>query len=342
MSSNTVPGACSERLGANSLERRGKALHQPAWHWYRTCGLTIRSQLEIPELVAIDPHSGDPDGAEIVLGKVPQTLANGRELTPWLQTNDRQCLVGSPNIARYLIEDGKRITLDRRVQAQPKHNAADGDVRTYLLGTVLGALLHQRQWLPLHISAVKTASGIVAFTGASGAGKSTLTACLHYRLGLPLFSDDLAVLKPEDRTYLLYPGPPRLKLWSSALDALGLSKEGLVRDLAREDKFHLQQKDDLQSEPEPLDKLVILTRAEPGRSTDIRRIRGIEAYQAFMHSIYRPALCHLFFDQTAVHDFGGRILGAIEVYEYRRPWNLSELRPSLEKLVGTLSMEEVS
>ena len=333
-----MPGTKADRLGSKQFERRGKAGNCPKWHWYRTCGLTIRSQLEVPELAAIEPPPDDQDLVEIILGNVPSKLANGEEQTPWLQTNDRQCVIGSPNIARYLIEDGNLITVDRRFEPSSEYTATGGDIRTYLLGTVLGALLHQRQWLPLHISAVKTDRGVVAFTGPSGAGKSTLTACLHYWQGLPLITDDLAVLRPDDRSPLLYPGPPRLKLWTSALERLGLSKGGLVRDLAREDKFHLHQNLDFQSEPARLDKLVLLTRTEPGQATFVRRIRGIEAYRVFMHSIYRRALCHLFFNQARLHDFGGIVVSRIEVYEYRRPWDLTDLEREVRQLSKSLSL----
>jgi len=340
MSKIARQGAHAVQAGASREERRGKTATQPEWHWYRAFGLTIRSQLEVPELAAIHPRPEEPDVVDIRLGDVPRILPNGREATPWLQTSSRQCLVGCPNIARYLIEDGSSITVERRIQAPSEAVATDGDVRTYLLGTVLGALLHQRQWLPLHISAVKTAKGVVAFTGPSGAGKSTLTAYLHYRLKLPLVSDDIAVLKPEDSKPLLYPGPARLKLWTTALDALGLSRAGLVRDLTRENKFHISQNLDFQSEPVPLDKLVILTRTESGQPGFVRRIRGIEAYRVFMHTIYRPALCHLYFNQTRLHDFGGRLAGQIEVYEYCRPWGLSELEPSLSQLIEVLFVEK--
>lgn len=333
-----MSGATAERPGASSVERRGKGGRQPQWYWYRTCGLTIRSQLEVPELSAIQPTPDDEDVVDIVLGEVPRTLPGGRQAAPWLQTSDRQCLVGSPNVARYLVDDGCKITVDRRNQASSEACARDGEVRTYLLGTVLGALLHQRQWLPLHVSTIKTSDGAVAFTGSSGAGKSTLVAYLHYRLGFPLASDDLAVLKPADLNPLLYPGPPRLKLWTTALDALGLSKAGLTRDLAREDKFHIHQTADCQNQPEPLSKLVILTRGEPDQPATIRRIRGIEAYRVFMHSIYRPALCRLYFDQARLHDFGGRLVGQIEVYEYRRPWELAAMEANASQLCQALSL----
>ena len=338
MSRIGIPSARRRRLAPEGVERRGKFGKQPVWNWYRSCGLTIRSQLELPEFFKIEPLSNALDVVDIVIGNVPSTLKNGRTITGWLQADDQKCLISSPNAARYLVEDGARITVDRRVQATHETACVDGDVRAYLLGTVLGALLHQREWLPLHISAVKTDIGAVAFTGASGAGKSTLAAFLHYRLNFPLVSDDLAVLKPDDQQPLLYPGPPRLKLWINAIEALGVSPSGLTRDLTREDKFHLHRNLRFQHEPERLTKLVVLTKGEEGRPTVIRRIRGIEAYRVFMQSIYRSNLRHLFSTQKRLHDIGGKIASKIEFYEYRRPWNLARLEQDLNQLCATLSL----
>jgi hypothetical protein len=337
MSTASVSERKSSGSGKNQIERRRQTCSKPVWHCYQTCGLLIRSQLELPELDASDPNAGGEAQVEIVLGQVPRHLEGARRESPWLQADSGNCLIDVEHVARYLIQSGHKVIVDRRFPSPHNSGKTEGDVRTYLLGTVLGALLHQRQLLPLHVSAVRTSFGTVAFTGPSGAGKSTLAACLHQFLDLPLVTDDIGSLNPTDPEPVLHPGPPRLKLWEDTLDSLEIGRSGLVQDLSRTNKFHLRQKFSLGNQTEPLTKLVILSRAKPEEPTLVRRIRGIEAYRVFMHSIYRPALCKLFFNQANLHDFGGRIAGRIEVFEYRRPWELDTVESSLPKLLASLS-----
>jgi hypothetical protein len=109
----------------------------------------------------------------------------------------------------------------------------------FLLGSVFGALLHQRGLLPLHASAIETRQGAVAFAGPVGFGKSTLAAVFHRR-GYRILADDVcAVSLSVNGTPLVMPAYPQLNLWADALEKVGSTKENLRRTRVLTEKYGL-------------------------------------------------------------------------------------------------------
>ena len=315
-------------------ERRGNQLPSDQRFYYHTYGLKIESQLELPELPEISPCE-QPD----VVIETPGVSAQLEDATfrnGWLEMGDERCQINIEGIARYRVEQGQRVLLDRRVPRNVDPAANPGDVRLFLLGGALGALLHQRRWLPLHVSALKTPGGVWAFTGHSGAGKSTLGAWLHHVEGWPLVTDDVAVIKPSEEKPYLHPGPPRVKLWKDALAKLGIQKEGLVRDLTRMDKYHLMLKEGFQSTAHPLAALVILERLAEGEPASLELVKGVDAFKAIMGSLYRPEMAEKFNGSSNLMKDAAALSRQIRVYRYRRPWVLEDFEASLQPL-----MEEI-
>ncbi|MBZ0329209.1 hypothetical protein KZO25_02620 [Halomonas sp. ANAO-440] len=312
-------------------ERRGNVPPSNKRYFYRTYGLTIASQLELPELPKAEATS-QPDVVVLTPG-VAEKLEGATFRKGWLEMGDDRCQITIEGVARYRVEDGQRILLDRRVPREVDPVADPGDIRLFLLGSALGGLLHQRHWLPLHVSALKTPSGVWAFTGHSGAGKSTIGAWLHYTQNWPLVTDDVAVIKPHEDIPYLHPGPPRVKLWKDALAALGIQTEGLVRDLTREDKYHLMLNKGFQDHPSPLKALVMLERAEEGEAASLERIRGVEAFKSVMATLYRPEMGTEFNTAEQLMRESIKLAGKIRVYRFRRPWSLDQMNSSIEPLL---------
>jgi hypothetical protein len=185
-------------------------------------------------------------------------------------------------IARMLVERPDRIT----VELPPGADA--GDMRAYLFGHGFGTLAHMRGLIPLHVAAIQTPEGVVAYTGPSGAGKSTRVAELHLRHGWPIICDDVAVLHPTDPVPLLHAGMNRIKLWRDALDRLGIDPAGLIPDLTRTDKFHLIAPGMFVQQTLPLARLMTLGAERQDR------LRGAPAFAALMQAVYKPELGALF------------------------------------------------
>ena len=177
----------------------------------RAFGLTFRSALPLPELALAGIDVAD---VEITFESVPERLEGASPLEPCMQVLPDVLQFNTP-AARYRVREGRQIAIE------PHSGATEADIRLYLLGTVMGALCHQRGLLALHATALNWSSGAVIVAGPSGAGKSTLAAQHHARGG-GVLTDDLCVLDLNPgRPTMVYPGPRRLKLWddSPALDA---------------------------------------------------------------------------------------------------------------------------
>lgn len=132
-------------------------------HRYQAFGLNIASDLKIIELLPNTENA--PMDVQIFAGEVPACV----------EENVHQLKLNVSGVARILIENGQRIIYQR------DENVDDDQLRLFLLGSAMGALLQQRGHVVLHGNAIslndKTAT---IFVGKQGAGKST-TAAWHYQ-----------------------------------------------------------------------------------------------------------------------------------------------------------------
>ena len=177
--------------------------------FYRVCGLSVASDIALPGLIA--GSSGSAPQVAIRRGPVPETLPGASVSGPTWQVSGRQFLMRIPNIARFLLNDGREIVF------APESDATEADVPIFILGTVFGVLLHQREQIVLHASAVRVNGRAVLFCGSSGAGKSTLAAALAQR-GYPLVTDDVCTLSiGEAGAPVVYPDGRQLKFWAQAI-----------------------------------------------------------------------------------------------------------------------------
>ena len=288
---------------------------------YHLYGLKIRSDFELPEVRVADKNA--PHDVEIVQKSVPERLAAAITLYGYMDYVGQKCLYRIPNIGRFLIEDGQRITVEPELGADAK------DVRAFLFGSMFGTLLHQRKMVPMHVSGVETPSGVVAFTGESGAGKSTLAATLNKLTGWPIFCDDVAVLREIDGEPILESGMLRLKLWKDALERLDHDLAAVQQDPTRFDKYHLDAKENIARGKVRLTALVKLATSDEPALTPLS---GTDAFTALANAVYRPYLVPMFNSPELITQTIFRLMPTIQVFSYARPWSASDLETSAEIL----------
>ncbi|HVF36470.1 MAG TPA: hypothetical protein VNA29_00835 [Sphingomicrobium sp.] len=283
---------------------------------YHLFGLTLRSTIELPELI---PAQGNGDcDVEITRGKVAGAQDEGFGVT------ETGAMLTIPGVARYEVSGGSQILVDAAL------GAGDANVRLYLLGSVMGALLHQRGMLPLHANAIEIDGLAVAFMGPSGAGKSTLAAAFHDR-GFAVLADDICVIGAAQGKVMAYPGVPRLRLWEEALHASGRASEPYQLSYAGDEDY---RKFDIPVEGRieglPLAGLFLLAK---GDRLSFRPLGGAEAAAAVFGNTYRGALVETAGDPLGHWSASMALLTSMPVIEVQRAWDLTEIPGNIDPIV---------
>ncbi|NNE99287.1 MAG: hypothetical protein HKN25_09745 [Pyrinomonadaceae bacterium] len=184
---------------------------------YTAYGLKFASEFPVPEF---GPEiEGKPD-ITIKYGKVPHKLSSPSAHGIAWQAGNQKLLHSVAGIARYLIVEDKEIVIE------PEPETTEKEVRLFILGSVLGALLHGRKMLVLHASVIKTKNGGVLFMGKSGAGKSTVLGSLLKR-GYSMLSDDKAgIVLTGSGVAQVLPAFPTMRLTKKTVEELGYPVNG--------------------------------------------------------------------------------------------------------------------
>lgn len=276
---------------------------------YELYGLKFQSEMEIPEIFGSSVVDASEPAVSIEVSRLPRFLAGGKKMSERMQFTKTACLYRFEGIGAFLVEGGRKIVIHPDAGSQPS------DIRAYLLGGVMGTLLHQRGLIPLHISAVSSPAGIIAFTGPSGAGKSTTAAKVHRTFGWPVVCDDVAVVRIVDGTPVISAGLSRLKLWKDALQRIEISFDSLPRDMSRTEKFHLSDRRMFMRDGGKLSHLVELRFDEHG---SIEPLLGAEAFQSIVGAVYRPFLVDIFGSRARLNHDCALLAKAVDVWRLAR------------------------
>jgi hypothetical protein len=296
---------------------------------YLIGGITLISEIALPELPLIQQQSATPHPVQVRLGAVANHLPGAVELDPDCFATPAQYLLNIPGIARYLVTAGCEIVVD------PDDSAPALDVRGYLLGSIFVVLCQQRGLLPLHASAVAGKSGVVAFLANSGQGKSTIAAHLARR-GFRVLADDVCLIDAtQPGSSMVIPTAPWLKLWRTSLENLGTKAEGLDRVFTDDDKYRLPLVPVLT--PEPILRLVFLEgNAIPSASIKIEEVPRVQAIPLLMNLTHHSYLLDATSQQEENFLRCGRVLSQARAYRLIRPWGLMHLESTVDVLENLL------
>lgn len=274
-------------------------------------GFRILSEIPFPELLT--PPCRE-EGADLTVRLEPLyeewavMLASPRKI----HAAEKQILIHIPDTALFAVREGRSIAVS------PVPGADMDKIRLYILGTCMGAVLMQRDLLPLHGSAVAAYGKVCAVVGESGTGKSTLASALMSR-GLPLVSDDVIAVRFDGAGVpIVTPSYPQQKLWQESLDAFGMEAGELKPLFERETKFAVPVRNRFAQEELPLGGVFELVKENEG----VPRLVAVERLDR-MRLLYEHTYRNLLIRRMNRLDWHfqvtAKLAGLVPLYRVIRP-----------------------
>lgn len=243
--------------------------------FYRAFGLTISSELPLPELDEV--AAGGPADVKVRLRPIarPGAAQATQNVTEF---GDHVQYMHWPIVGAFQITGTDTIDID------PTPGASEAYLAFPLLGPVFSVLLHLRGLLVLHASAIALGDRCVIFAGDKLAGKST-TAAAFLRAGHKLLTDDVVAIGfDEVGQPFVAPGYAQVKLAADAQQAIpiaGAQALPLVHPGFEKHQHRLSQ--GFLAKDMPAVRLYLLQR---GEKAEVTRLPPGEALHAVMRFAY--------------------------------------------------------
>jgi hypothetical protein len=294
-------------------------------HFYRAFGLTLQSDFVLPELLAAPSGAAVDVTVDRVAALAP--LPDLPRLTGQVTVDAHTFRFTAPDAAVFEARAGNAISVCPTTPSDP------AAIRAHLLGSVIGALLHQRGLLPLHASVVAIGEHAIAFTGKSGAGKSTLALDLQQR-GHPIIGDDLCAIRLDGALPVTSTGVTRLKLWAPSLHAAGHGTEGLEPIAAREDKYHWPASGAVADMTLPLAAIVTLDWSD---DLSVTPLNGADAVGALVSNTFRGVLVEPMGIGPAHLARCAAVARSVPVMRLTRPRDLAAVGATVDAVIDALT-----
>jgi ABC-type dipeptide/oligopeptide/nickel transport system ATPase component len=183
----------------------------------------------------------------------------------------------------------------------------------------MGAVLLQKNILPLHGSAIIIEGKSYAIVGDSGAGKSTLAAAFINR-GFQLLSDDvIPVRMTAENVPIVTPAYPQQKLWEESMIHFGLDANEFQPLVARDTKYAIPIHHHFSNKPFPLGGVFELEAAADQYEITIQPIIHLERFYKLFKHTYR----NFFIQRAGLMDWhfstSAKMINQIKMFQVKRP-----------------------
>lgn len=295
---------------------------------YTSYGLSIRSELALPELLTQTPApEGSDADVHIRIGNAGAAgLPDGQRLGPFLWASPDALSLEVPRVARFVVREGREILIE------PVPGIDEDSIRVFLLGSAFGALLFQRGFLVLHGNAIRIGDQCMVCVGHSGAGKSTLAAGFMQR-GHEILADDVVPVDGECRAV---PGFPRIKLWRDTVDRLNIDAGPLKHIRPGMEKFHYPLTHASAIRPLPIRWVYILD-SHNRDETLFEPIGGMQRFQPLHNNTYRVRFLKGMALKGEHLLLCGRLAGRIRLARVTRPQHGFDLDGLVERILADIA-----
>lgn len=293
-------------------------------HSYLVSGLAVQSEIALPGFIPNSDGQAKPD-VFIRRQSVPIALEGATQKGPTWEIAGNSFLLRVPGVARFLLTAGRDIAFESEDEKHPS------DVAIFIIGTVFGTLLHQREQVVLHASAVRVGDTAVLFCGPSGAGKSTIAAALGQR-GYPLVTDDFCAVTPvQDGAPLVHPDGRMLKLWEQAIGKLDLAAQRGEAVRNRLEKFYVEPSK-VFTAPLRLGAVYVLREDRPPLKAGIERPNVVDAALQIRNNAYRPRMVVALQQKAQYFQSAANIAAKSGVFFLTRPLDFTRLPGVIDQL----------
>lgn len=242
---------------------------------YKAFGLRIESAFQIVQLIIDDKDDDVPD---VIIRKCNYSFNHTKN--KHIRRKGEEFSFTVQDIAEFHIAEG------RLIEVHPYPECTDSLLAVYLMGSCMGAILHQRGYMPLHGSCVTDGKHSVLITGDSGAGKSTLAAEFLSR-GWKLLTDDVAPVYDIDSIPMAQSSYPSQKLWQDSLAHYKRQEEDIHSLYFNEnrEKFGVNVSEYFYDGSAPLSFVIRLIPAD--MPCTIQTMEGMTSVDQLMQNTYR-------------------------------------------------------
>jgi hypothetical protein len=293
---------------------------------YKAFGLTIASEIVLDELL---PYSSEKSDITIRQGSVPDAFEDMVVNKENRKIGRDKFILDIKGVSKFYVEKGSLIVLEQY------ENALFEEVKLYLLGSCMGALLYQRRVLPLHGSCINMDGRGIMLTGDSGAGKSTIASALLGR-GCSIVTDDVAAMGGnESGDPIVYPGYPSQKLWEDAIERIGREEQkySLIRVSNELNKYSVSSRHCFSENPVQLKAIFEIKPAEVDEIR-IEEVPGVEKLDVILKNTYRRFLTRAMHIRDWHFSQCVEIAKKVEVFRIIRPQKVHLEQEIADRICG--------